>query len=359
MSERTPYTITSPALDEQKVQRLAAQIDLNNSQNILDFGCEAQKQLTRIADDMLADVKSKDSGEAGQLLNQMVGLMRGFQGSEKALRKKPGVLARLFGKNPSFKQFFQRFDSVSEQIDQISNHLEAQKQQLLIDIKSLDRLYDANLDYYHELCHYIAAAESVLAHSDQETLPKLRGQAQASDDIAAAQRLRDYQGHHDELDRRLHDLQLTRQVAMQSLPSIRLLQENDKGLVNKINTTLINTVPLWRQQLAQAIAIHHAQDASDALKASADLTNELLEQNAANLKQANKTSREQIERGVFDIESIERANRNLIETIEESITLHDQAKTHRREAITKLNDAEAALKNALTNASQQPYKKPS
>lgn len=343
--------LENTTLDAQKVALIAKEINLNSSQNILDFGCDAQRNLTRIADDMLSDVKNKDSGEARQLLNQMVSLMRGFQGSEKTLAKKPGLLARLTGKKQSIEYFFQRFDSVSDQIDQISNHLEVQKQKLLIDIKSLDRLYDANLEYYRELCHYIAAAETVLKRSNEETLPKMKQKALDSDDIAAAQRLRDYQGHHDELARRLHDLQLTRQVAMQNLPSIRLLQENDKGLVNKINTTLINTVPLWRQQLAQAIAIHHAQDASNALKASADLTNELLEQNAANLKMANKTSQTQIERGVFDIESIEHANRSLIETIEESITLHEQARTQRHEAIEKLNAAEAALKTALTNAS--------
>lgn len=354
MNQHTDSEATAlPELNPERVKQLAEKINLHNTQSILEFGFGAQKQLTAISDQMLSDVKSKDSGATGELLNKMVGVLRGFQDEEAALKQKPGFFARLFGKtNAAFERFLSRFDTVSDQIDQISNHLEEQKQTLLVDVKSLDALYDANLDYYRDLCHYIAAGESALIHSDDTVLPLLRRQAEDQDDIAAAQRLRDYQERRDELDRRLHDLRLTRQVAMQSLPSIRLLQENDKGLVNKINTTLINTVPLWRQQLAQAIAIHHAQGAADALKASSDLTNELLEKNATNLQQANRSSREQIERGVFDIESIERANQNLIATIEESISLHDQARQQRQEAVGRLNSAERALKDSLTKASQ-------
>ncbi|UJF24711.1 toxic anion resistance protein [Suttonella sp. R2A3] len=354
MNEQTTLEpVETTTLDQTRVSEIANTIDLHNTQSILEFGFDAQKQLTEISDQMLLDVKSKDSGATGELLNKMIGVLRGFQGEETGLNKKPGFFARLFGKTQaSFERFLSRFDTVSDQIDQISNHLEEQKQTLLVDVKSLDALYDANLDYYRELCHYIAAGESALEKSDTVVLPRLREEAEASDDIAAAQRLRDHQERRDELDRRLHDLRLTRQVAMQGLPSIRLLQENDKGLVNKINTTLINTVPLWRQQLAQAIAIHHAQDAADALKASSDLTNELLEKNATNLQQANRSSREQIERGVFDIESIERANQNLINTIEESISLHDQARNQRQEAVGRLDAAERALKDSLTKASQ-------
>ena len=199
--------------------------------------------------------------------------------------------------------------------------------------------------------YHIAAAEDVLATTDAEVLPAL---AKAAEDgeMESAQRLRDRQMQRDELDRRLHDLRLTKQVSMQALPSIRMVQENNKGLVNKINTTLVNTVPLWRQQLAQSIAIYRSGEAAIALKQSSDLTNELLTANAENLKIANRESRTQLERGVFDIASVEKANQMLIETIEESIQIHETGRKQRQEAAEKLLAAEEALKQSLKSAAQ-------
>ena len=221
-----------------------------------------------------------------------------------------------------------------------------------MDIKSLDKLYDANLDYYRELEYHIAAAETVLADADHSTLPALAKTAEDGE-MESAQRLRDAQMQRDELDRRLHDLRLTKQVSMQALPSIRMVQENNKGLVSKINTTLVNTVPLWRQQLAQSIAIYRSGEAAIALKQSSDLTNELLTANAENLKQANRESRTQLERGVFDIGAVEKANQMLIETIEESIQIHEAGRKQRQEAAAKLQAAEEALKHSLKAAAQK------
>lgn len=346
----TALAVQTPRLDQERVQALVKTIDLNSSQSLLSFGADAQKQLTQIADQMLGDVRGEKAGKAGQLLGQMVSILRGFQSEALKVDDKPSFWARLFQKAKPLAAFLQRFDSVTEQIDQISNALEVQKQQLLVDITSLDKLYDANLEYFRALEHHIAAAENVLATADNETLPALQTQAEQDNDMESAQRLRDFRGRRDELDRRLADLRLTRQVAMQALPSIRMIQENDKGLVNKINTTLINTVPLWRQQLAQSLAIHRSGEAAGVLKASSDLTNELLISNAETLKMANKESREQIERGIFDIEAVEKANRMLIETIEESITIHAQARQKREEAHTRLQQAEADLKRTLAQA---------
>ena len=351
----TPNTdvLDNPRLDSARVQALIQTIDLNSSQSLLSFGADAQKQLTRIADQMLGDVHGDKAGKAGQLLGQMVGILRGFQADALKVDEKPSFFARLFQKAKPLALFLQRFDTVSEQIDQISNALEVQKQQLLVDITSLDKLYDANLDYFRALEHHIAAAESVLTHADTHTIPALITQAEKDNDMESAQKLRDFRGRRDELDRRLADLRLTRQVAMQALPSIRMIQENDKGLVNKINTTLINTVPLWRQQLAQSLAIYRSGEAASILKASSDLTNELLLSNAETLKMANKESRTQIERGVFDIEAVEKANQMLIATIEESLTIHAEARSKREEAQIRLQQAEDALKRTLASAAAQ------
>ena len=359
-TELTPATITETAattlpahLEPARVQQLAQTLNIADTNSILNFGAAAQKQLTTVADTMLTDIKSEDAGKAGELLSNMVNLLRGFQGAELKVQEKPSLFARLLGKAKPLTTFLQKFDTISEQLDQISNALEAHKQKLLVDIKSLDKLYDANLDYYRELEYHIAAAETVLADADHSTLPALAKTAEDGE-MESAQRLRDAQMQRDELDRRLHDLRLTKQVSMQALPSIRMVQENNKGLVSKINTTLVNTVPLWRQQLAQSIAIYRSGEAAIALKQSSDLTNELLTANAENLKQANRESRTQLERGVFDIGAVEKANQMLIETIEESIQIHEAGRKQRQEAAAKLQAAEEALKHSLKAAAQKP-----
>lgn len=339
-------------LDQKRVLQLADQLNIKDSKSILDFGTDSQRQLTSIADTMLNDVKSKDTGAAGQLLSEMVVTLRGFQGAELRVNDKPGLWDRLLGKTKPFQLFLQKFEGVSDQIDQISNNLEVRKQQLLVDVSTLDHLYEATLGYFRDLRYHIAAGEQVLAHADSHSLPALKEHAKTSNTMESTQRLRDFQTHRDELERRLHDMRLTKQVAMQALPSIRMIQENDKGLVNKINTTLVNTVPLWRQQLAQSIAIYRSGEAAKVLKDSADLTNELLKNNAETLKTSNKEARIQLERGVFDIETVEAANKLLIETIEESISLHEQAQTQRAEAEKRLDAAEQELKQALQQASQ-------
>ena len=173
-------TSTLPAhLEAARVQQLAQTLNIADTNSILNFGAAAQKQLTTVADTMLTDIKSEDAGKAGELLTNMVGLLRGFQGAELKVQEKPSLFARLLGKAKPLASFLQKFDTISEQLDQISNALEAHKQKLLVDIKSLDKLYDANLDYYRELEYHIAAAETVLAEADQTTLPAL---AKAAED---------------------------------------------------------------------------------------------------------------------------------------------------------------------------------
>jgi uncharacterized protein YaaN involved in tellurite resistance len=236
---------------------------------------------------------------------------------------------------------------VRDQIDRIGDELEHHKTRLMTDIASLDRLYEANLDYFHTLADYIAAGEEMLKRADEQMIPELHKAAEASGDVLKAQELRDLRSARDDLERRVHDLKLTRQVAMQSLPSIRLVQENDKSLLTKINSTMTNTIPLWRQQLAQAVTIHRSNQASKTLKNATDLTNELLTANAENLKQANSEIRKEVERGVFDIEVVKNANKMLIETIEESLQIADEGKKKRSEAETQLRECETELRNVL------------
>jgi uncharacterized protein YaaN involved in tellurite resistance len=337
--------------DRARIGELMNEINLSDSNSIIFYGSKAQERLTTISDNMLEGVRNKDVGPAGQDLNNMVTVLRGFDVAGMDPNKKPGFFARLFGRARPVVQFIQEYESVRRQIDTITDNLEDHKTKLLTDIAGLDRLYDANLEYYHTLELYIAAGEARLQQLDEKDIPALAAEAQNTDDVLKAQQLRDMRTARDDLERRVHDLMLTRQVAMQSLPSIRMVQENDKGLVSKINSTLVNTVPLWRQQLAQAVTVFRSQEASKSVKAATDLTNDLLEKNAETLRTANREVREQIERGVFDIEAVKRANENLIATIEESLQIADEGKRKRRDAERTLEQLEEELKNKLVSAS--------
>ncbi len=336
--------------EKTKLDQLMSQIKLSDSNSIIFFGSKAQEQLTSISDTMLEGVRNKDVGSAGSSLNSMVSILRGFDIVGLDPNKKPGFFARLFGRVKPVARFIQEYEGVRKQIDTVTDDLEQHKTQLLRDIKSLDKLYGANLDYFHTLEHYITAGEEKLRVVDEDMIPVLENKHKSSEEVLDAQELRDVRSARDDLERRIHDLKLTRQVAMQGLPSIRMIQDNDKGLVNKINSTLVNTVPLWRQQLAQAVTIFRSGQAAKSVKGATDLTNELLEKNSENLRTANREVREQIERGVFDIESVKRANENLIATIEESLQIADEGKRKRADAEVQLQSLEGDLRKALSSA---------
>jgi uncharacterized protein YaaN involved in tellurite resistance len=344
----------APPAEREHIEALMAEIDLNDSHSILYFGAHAQQRFTSLSEDMLEGVRSKDTGAAGEALNEMVGALRGFDPGAFDPSRKPGLLARLLGRAKPVVQFLQRYEEVRRQIDTVGDELERHKTQLLTDIASLDRLYRANLDYFRALERYITAGEEGLRRLDEEEIPALERRASQSGELLDAQHLRDLRAARDNLERRVHDLRLTRQVAMQSLPSIRLVQDNDKALVNKIISTTTNTLPLWRQQLAQALTIQRSREAAQSIRAASDLTNELLAANAENLKQGNAEARREVERGVFDIEAVKRANAALIETIEDSLHIADEGRRKRAEALAQLDAMEAQLRNTLAGARANP-----
>ena len=283
----------------------------------------------------------------------MVSTLRDFDVDSLDPNKKPGFFAKLLGKAKPVAKFLQKYEDVRKQIDTITDKLDTHKTTLLTDITMLDRLYDANLEYFHNLDLYISAGDEKLKQLDEQVIPEKVKAAESSEAIIEAQELRDLRASRDDLERRVHDLRLTRQVAMQSLPGIRLVQDNDKGLVNKINSTIVNTIPLWRQQLATAVAIYRSSDAAETLQSATDLTNELLEANAANLKQANAETRKELERGVFDLESIKKANNTLIDTINESLQIADEGKKMRADAVLQLQECETELRKTLSSAASR------
>jgi len=338
---------------EKDVKKIADNIDISDSNSIIYFGLEAQEKLNSVSNKMLEGVKNKDLGLASKSLSDMVATIRGFDSDELDPNKELGFFEKLFGKAKPLVVFMQKYEETKEQIDTIANSLERHKLALLKDIEALDRLYDANLEYLNAIEVHIKAATLKIEELENSVIPKLKDEANNSDDLLKAQELRDIVSAKEDLDKRVHDLRLSKQVALQALPSIRIIQENNKTLVNKINTTIANTVPLWKNQLAQAVAIYRTQKASDTLKDAMDLTNELLEQNAKNLKESNKKTLELAQRGVFDIESVKIANKTLIETINEGLKITQQGKEARDKATEELQKLESELKTALIEAKRK------
>ncbi len=336
-----------------EIKRRMAEIDITDTQSIVSFGSGAQAELQEISQSMLQGVRNKDVGPAGDSLRGIVTTIRGFSVSELDVRRERSWWEKLLGRAAPFAKFTARFEEVQGQIDRVTDDLLRHEHVLLKDIKSLDMLYDRTLTFYDELALYIAAGEEKIRLLDEKDIPVKEAEVQKApenDQVMTAQELRDLRAARDDLERRVHDLKLTRQVTMQSLPSIRLVQENDKSLVTKINSTLVNTVPLWETQLAQAVTIQRSAEAAEAVRGANDLTNELLTSNAANLRQSNKMIRQEMERGVFDIEAVKKANADLIGTIQESLQIADEGKARRAAAEEELKKMEVELRDTLASA---------
>jgi uncharacterized protein YaaN involved in tellurite resistance len=329
-----------------EVERLAEQLHVTDPGSILRFGQEAQSRATAAADAMLEGARNREAGEAGETLSNLLGTLRGFDMS--GLGAKTGFFARLFGRaRAETARVVQRYETIKGQVEEVGDRLDTHRTRLLEDVEKLERLYGATLEWFHALGDHIGAGELVLRRVDTEAIPAVAREVEGGDAVAA-QRLRDLRSARDELERRVHDLKLTRQVAMQALPSIRLIQENDKALAAKIQSVIANTVPLWRQQLAQALAIQNMREAGRTLKEATDLTNELLTANAERLRQGNLEARTQLERGVFDIEAVKRANASLVATIEDSLRIAQEAQAQRAAASKELEKAEQDIRRALT-----------
>lgn len=338
---------------EAEIRKRMDEIDMGNTNSIVTFGSAAQAELQEISQSMLQGVRNKDVGPAGNSLRDIVSTIRGFSVEELNPNRKRSWWERLLGRAAPIAQFTARYEEVQGQIDKVTDDLLKHEHTLMKDIESLDLLYDKTLSFYDELALYISAGEAKLDELDSTVIPAKEAEVQAAPEeegVMVAQELRDLRAARDDLERRVHDLKLTRQVTMQSLPSIRLVQENDKSLVTKINSTLVNTVPLWETQLAQAVTIQRSTEAAVAVRDANDLTNELLTSNAENLRLNNKLVREEMERGVFDIEAIKAANANLIATINDSLEIADEGKRKRAEAETELQNMEQELKNTLAAA---------
>ena len=337
----------SQALTEEELaqaEAFALTIDLTNPDHVMLYGADAQKKISAFSDSVLENVKSSDTGEIGDMLAGLVGELKVFNGSGE---KPKGLKGLFFSAKKQMATIRAQFDEVSDNVAKIAGNLEDHQVQLMKDVATFNRLYDMNLSYFHEITMYIVAGEKRLQEVREKDLAALHEKAKETGDAMDAQKANDLSAQCDRFEKKLHDLKLTRQISMQMAPQIRLLQNNNALLVERIQSTLVNTLPLWKNQMVLAVGLHHSRQAMQAQRAVTDMTNELLKQNAEALKMGTVETAREAERGIIDIETLVQTNQSLIDTINEVARIQQEGRQKRLEAEKQLAVMERDLKQKL------------
>ena len=330
--------------DRRVIEEFAGKIDLSNTDHVLLYGADAQKKIADFSDSALATVRTNDTGEVGEMLVKLVNEIKGFG---DAAEKPRGLGGLFWNAKKAVSDMQTKYDKVEVNVDAIASSLEGYQVQLLKDISLFNHLYDMNTEYFKELTMYILAGEKRLAEVRRTTLEELKARAAQSGDAMDAQRANDMAANCDRFEKKLHDLKLTRQVALQMAPQIRLLQNNDSLLVERIQSTLSNTLPLWKSQIVIALGLHRSQEALKAQTAVTDMTNELLRKNAEALKTGTIETAREAERGILDLNTLVETNQSLIDTINEVMKIQDEGRAQRMEAEKQLVTMENELKQKL------------
>lgn len=337
--------------ERAKAEEIKNGIDLMDSQTAILYGVGAQRNLAEFSDNILANVRNKDTGYVGDLMGELVEKVRDV-GVDEA---EGGVLDKLpFLRSAAraVRRLLARYEKIEVQIDRIQRDLEEARMQMLKDVAMFDGLYEKNLEYFRGLQVYIVAGEEKLRETREETLPRLRAEAQAKGDPMSAQVVRDFEDTVDRFEKKLHDLKLSKSIAIQTAPQIRLIQNNDKLLVDKIQTAILSTIPLWKGQIVIALGLARQQSALQMQRSVTDTTNELLQRNAELLKQNSLDVARESERGIVDLETLKKVNDDLISTIEETIQIQREGRAARQSAEAELAGIERKLKDALLTAAQ-------
>ncbi|WP_278971386.1 toxic anion resistance protein [Mobiluncus mulieris] len=334
------------AVDEQKIAEIRAEINLQDTSTLALYGTGAQKNIAEFSDSILSQVKAKDGGEVGQMLTDMLVQVQNSKPTSG------GFLAKMFGKGKTeVQRFMASYETLSQQLDAIAARLESKQKEMTTQIAVFDKMYAQNLDYYHNLTLYIEAGEREIQDLRENTLPRLREEAKNSGDMMAVQAVADFEANVGRFEKKVHDLKISQTLSLQTAPQIKLIQQNDQLLVEKINDVIHSTLPLWRSQTVIALGLQKQRDALAVEKAVSDATNEMIRQNAAQLKQTTLEVRQEAERSTVDIETLEAANQDLIETIHSSVEITRQAAASRVAASQKMLQMKADLKQALIAAS--------
>ena len=340
--EKLDATLTEA--EKEQVAAFAKTIDVANPDHVMLYGADAQKKISTFADTVLGNVQTADTGDVGDILANLITELKGFN---TAGDKPKGIRGWFFTANKRIAAIQAKYEDVSANVETISATLEGHQVQLLKDVAMFNHLYEQNLEYFHELTLYIVAGEKRLEEVRATDLKALQEKAAASGDAMDAQAAKDLADQCDRFEKKLHDLKLTRQVSLQMAPQIRLLQNNNALLVERIQSTLVNTLPLWKNQMVLALGLHHSQQAMKAQRAVTNMTNDLLKKNAETLKMGTIETAKESERGIIDMETLVTTNQSLIDTIDEVKRIHQEGRQKRFEAEKQLAEMEKNLKKKL------------
>ena len=341
-----PEPLDSGLSPEEKkvVDEFAQKIDLRNSAVVLQYGAASQKKVADFSTSTLENIRTKDMGEVGEMVTNLVMQLRNFDATEEAPK---GIKGWFKKTGNSLEAFKAKYAKVETNVDKIEAMLEGHQVQLLKDIAMLDKMYEMNLTYFKELTMYILAGKKRLADVRANELPALVAKAKQSGLPEDAQAAKDLDDMCTRFEKKLYDLELTRNISVQMSPQIRLIQSNDTMMAEKIQTSIVNTIPLWKSQMVLALGLAHSQQAIEAQRAVTDMTNELLRKNAAALKQGTIAAAKESERGIVDIETLQQTNRSLIETLDEVVKIQNEGREKRAAAETELGRIEGELKAKL------------
>ena len=341
--EELDTSMLSPT-EKQTITEFAKKIDIENPEHVLLYGASAQKKVADFSDSALATVRTDQTGETGDMLVKLISEIKGF--STEADRPS-GIRGWFWDARKNFEEIKNRYEKVDVNVDEVASTLEENQRRLLKDISMLNHLYEMNTQYFKELTMYIVAGEKKLAEVREGALRELSAKAKESSDTMDAQRVNDLATACDRFEKKLHDLKLTRTVALQMAPQIRLLQNNDSLLVERIQSTLSNTLPLWKSQIVIALGLARSQQALHAQTAVTNMTNQLLKKNAEMLKMGTIETAREAERGIIDITTLSKTNQDLIDTITEVMTVQREGRQQRIDAEKQLLVLESQLKQKL------------
>ena len=346
--ESAPKIKLSPE-EERLVEEFSSKIDISNSQAVLTYGVGSQKKIAEFSENALERVKTKDLGEIGDMLSGVVGEIRSLEIDEEDkgffgfFKKSGNKLANMKAK----------YDKVEVNVNNISKALEDHQVTLMKDVLMLDKMYELNMNYYKELSMYIMAGKKRLERANNIELPELIKKADESGLPEDTQKAKDFSQMINRFEKKIHDLELTKTVSLQMAPQIRLIQNNDSMMSDKIQSTIVNTIPLWKNQMVIAIGLKHSTDAAKAQRAVSDMTNELLKKNAETLKAATIETAKESERGIIDIETLKSTNKTLISTFDEVIKIQDEGRKKRKEAEVELKNIENEMRSKLLEISNR------
>jgi len=332
--------------DEEKkaVDEFNEKIDVFDSTQVLQFGSAAQSKISDFSDSVLDDVKTKNTGEVGDLLADLVGEIKSFDG---AIGEKKGISKIFYSAKKELIKITAKYSKIETNIDKIEKGLDKSKIQLLKDVSMFDEMYQKNLEYFKELSLYIIAGERKLEELRNKTLPELKKKAEESKEQMDVQKVQDMEAQINRFEKKLHDLKTTRIISIQMAPQIRLIQNNDAELVEKIQSSITNTIPLWKNQMVLALGISNAKTSLKQQQAVSELTNEMLTKNSETLKQGTLDIAKESERAIVDVETLKKTNKDLIETLDGVIKIHEEGRVKRQEAEVELQNIEKELKEKI------------